>query len=44
MYLIKCPTTVLLDTKLAYLKAAKLEQLIMYLMHFDCVEVTLKYN
>ncbi len=29
-------------TKLVYLKSAKLEQLISYLMHFNCVEVVLK--
>ncbi len=29
------PAIVLLDTKLLYLKSAKLEQLILYLMHFN---------
>ncbi len=29
-------------TKLVYLKSAKLEQLILYLMHFNCVKVVLK--
>ncbi len=32
------------STKLVYLKSAKLEQLILYLMHFNCVEVVLKYD
>ncbi len=31
-------------TKLVYLKSAKLEQLILCLMHFNCVEVVLKSN
>ncbi len=29
-------------SKLVYLKFAKLEQLILYLMHFNCAEVALK--
>ncbi len=29
-------------TKLLYLKSTKLEQLILYLMHFSCAEVVLK--
>ncbi len=29
-------------TKLLFLKSAKLEQLILYLMQFNCVEVVLK--
>ncbi len=31
-------------TKLVYLKSAKLEQLIVCLMHFNCAEVVMKYN
>ncbi len=31
-------------TKLLYLKSAKLEQLMLCLMHFNCVEVVLKSN
>ncbi len=31
-------------TKLVYLKSDKLEQLILCLMHFNCVEVVLKSN
>ncbi len=31
-------------TKLLCLKSAKLEQLILYLMHFNCVKVVLKSN
>ncbi len=31
-------------TKLVYLKSGKLEQLILYLMCFNCVEVELKSN
>ncbi len=31
-----------LYTKLVYLNSDKLEQLILYLMHFNCVEVVLK--
>ncbi len=31
-------------TKLVYLKFAKLEKLILYLMHFNCVEVVLRSN
>ncbi len=31
-------------TKLVYLKSAKLEQIILYLMHFNCAEVVLKYD
>ncbi len=30
--------------KLVYLNSAKLEQLILYLMHFNCAEVVLKSN
>ncbi len=33
-----------LYTKLVYFKSAKLEQLILYLMHFNCAEVVLKSN
>ncbi len=32
------------NTKLVYLKSAKLEQIIVYLMQFNCVEVVLKSN
>ncbi len=31
-------------TKLVYLKSVKLEQLILYLMQFNCVEVQLKIS
>ncbi len=31
-------------TKLVFLKSAKLEQLILYLMHFHCAKVVLKSN
>ncbi len=31
-------------TKLVFLKSAKLEQLILYLMHFNCAKVQLKIN
>ncbi len=31
-------------TKLVYLKSAKLEQLILYLIHFNCAEVVPKSN
>ncbi len=31
-------------SKLIYLKSAKLEKQIFYLMHFNCAEVVLKYN
>ncbi len=31
-------------TKLVCLKSAKFEQLILYLMHFNCEEVALKFN
>ncbi len=33
-----------LYTKLSYIKFAKLEQLILCLMHFNCAEVVLKSN
>ncbi len=33
-----------LYTKLVYLKSAKLEQLILYLMHYNCAQVVLKSN
>ncbi len=38
MYLIKWATILLL----VYLKSAEVEQLILYLMHFNCSEVHLK--
>ncbi len=31
-------------TKLVYLKSAKLKQLILWLMHFNCAEAVLKSN
>ncbi len=40
----KMPCNCNFSTKLVYLKSAKLEQLILYLMHFKCVEVVLKYD
>ncbi len=45
MYLLKNPLHLHFRcTKLVYLKSAKLEQLIFYLMHLNCVEVVLKSN
>ncbi len=37
------PCNCTFSTKMLYLKSAKLEQLILYLMHFNCAEVVLKY-
>ncbi len=42
IYLIKIPCN--WYTKLEFLKFSKLEQLILYLIHFNCAEVVLKSN
>ncbi len=44
IYVLNTNTLQFWFTKLVYLNSAKLEQLILYLMHFNCAEVVMKSN